>query len=336
MTPIRWGILGAARIAKTRTIPALQSSERSEVVAIASRDLTTAKAAALECEIPRAYGSYEALLADPAVDAVYIPLPNHLHVPWTIRAARAGKHVLCEKPIALTAIEARQLLRVRDETGVQIVEAFMVRSHPRWHAAKQLVDSGRIGRLRTIAAHFSYARKGGENIRSKVEWGGGAILDIGCYPVMLSRWLFDSEPLDVIATIDRDREFGIDALASVILRFPSGTATFSCSGELALRQSMQLMGTTGFIDVPVPFNPSEIGPTVLVVDDGRDLVGGGAERIAFPAANQFAAQGDAFVDAIEGKAPAPVTLEDSIANMAVLDALFRSGASGRWEQPLAS
>jgi len=336
VTPIRWGVLGAAKIAKARTIPALQSSARSQVVAIASRDLGTAQAAAAECGIPRAHGSYDALLADKDVDAVYIPLPNHLHVPWTTRAARAGKHVLCEKPIALTASEARELLHVRDETGVQIVEAFMVRSHPRWHAAKHVVESGRIGSLRTIAAHFSYARKGGENIRSKVEWGGGAILDIGCYPVMMSRWMFGCEPLEVMCTIDRDAEFGIDALASAILRFPTGLATFTCSGELALRQSMQLMGTTGFIDIPVPFNPSETLPTELVLDDGRDLAGSGAQRIAFSVVNQFAAQGDAFADAVEGRAGVAVTLEDSIANMAVLDALFRSGASGRWERPAES
>jgi predicted dehydrogenase len=215
------------------------------------------------------------------------------------------------------------------------VEAFMVRSHPRWHAAKHLVDSGRLGTLRTIAAHFSYARKGGDNIRSKVEWGGGALLDIGCYPVMMSRYLYGCEPLEVMATIDRDAEFGIDALASAILRFPTGTATFTCSGELALRQSMQLTGTKGYLDIPVPFNPSETLPTELVFDDGRDLAGGGAERIAFPVVNQFVAQADAFADAIEGRAGPPVTLEDSIANLAVLDALFRSGETGRWEPPLA-
>ena len=333
VTPVRWGILGAANIARRRMIPALQQSARSQVLAIASRDQATAQRAADEMNIPRAYGSYEELLADPDIDAIYNPLPNHLHVPWSIRAALAGKHVLCEKPIAMTAPEARALMRVRDQTGVQICEAFMVRSHPRWHAAKSLVNSGRIGALRMVNGHFSYAMKSATNIRSKVEWGGGALLDIGCYPIALSRWLFDAEPMDVMATIDRDPEFGVDRYVAGILRFANGTASFTCSGQLALAQSMQLFGTTGRIDVDVPFNPSETVPTRLVIDDGRDLQGGGMETIAFAPCNQFALQADAFVDAIQGRGTVPVSLEDSIANMTVLDALFRSAETGRWEAP---
>jgi len=331
--PVRWGILGTANIARTRMIPALQSSDRSQVLGLASRDLGSARRAAQELNIPRAYGSYEELLADPDVDAIYNPLPNHLHVPWTARAARAGKHVLCEKPIALSADEARTLLAVRDETGVQICEAFMVRSHPRWYAAKALVTAGRIGELRMISGHFSYAKKNERNIRSKVEWGGGALLDIGCYPTMLSRWLYDAEPTDVMATIDRDPATRVDRFVSAILRFRSGTATFTCSGQLALHQFMKLMGTTGRIEVDAPFNPPDALPSALVIDDGRDLVGGGSEHVAFPMVNQFAAQADAFMDAIRGLRPVPVTLEDSIGNMAVLDALFRSAESGRWESP---
>ena len=333
VTPVRWGILGAANIARRRMIPALQQSARSQVLAIASRDRATAQCAADEMNIPRAYGSYEELLADPDIDAVYNPLPNHLHVPWSTRAALAGKHVLCEKPIAMTAPEARELMRVRDQTGVEICEAFMVRSHPRWHAAKSLVNAGRIGALRMVNGHFSYSRKDGTNIRSKVEWGGGALLDIGCYPIALSRWLFDAEPIDVMATIDRDPEFGVDRYVAGVLRFANGTASFTCSGQLALAQSMQLFGTTGRIDVDVPFNPSETVPTRLVIDDGRDLQGGGMETIAFAPCNQFALQADAFVDAIQGRGTVPVSLEDSIANMTVLDALFRSAETGRWEAP---
>ncbi len=331
--PVRWGILGTANIARLRVIPALQQSLRSQVLAIASRDRSAAQRAADEMGIPRAHGSYEALVDDPEIDAVYIPLPNHLHAPWTTRAALAGKHVLCEKPIALTADEARELVRIRDQTGVQIGEAFMVRSHPRWHAAKALVAAGRIGELRMINGHFSYARKGAANIRNTREWGGGALLDIGCYPVALSRWLYDAEPVEVMATIDRDPEFGVDRFVAGILRFANGTASFTCSGQLALAQSMQLHGTTGRIDVPLPFNPSESTPTQLVVDDGRDLVGTGQDTIELPPVNQFVRQGDAFVDAIQGRADVPVTLEDSVANMAVLDALFLSGETGRWVAP---
>lgn len=333
MQPVRWGILGAANIARGRMIPALRQSDRSQVLAIASRDLSTAQRAADEMSIPRAYGSYDALLADPDIDAIYNPLPNHLHVPWSIRAAEAGKHVLCEKPIAMTAAEARELMRVRDATGVQICEAFMVRSHPRWHAVKSLIAAGRIGELRMVSGHFSYAKKGAENIRSKVEWGGGALLDIGCYPIAVSRWLFDAEPIDVMATIDRDPEFGVDRHVAGILRFANGTASFTCSGQLALAQSMQILGTGARIDVDVPFNPPETVPTRLVLDDGRDLHGGGMETIAFEPCNQFALQGDAFVDAIRGRGVAPVSLESSIANMTVIDALFRSAESGRREVP---
>jgi predicted dehydrogenase len=294
-------------------IPALRASAHAQVLAIASREQASAERHAAELGIERAYGAYEALLADPDIDAVYIPLPNHLHVPWTIAAARAGKHVLCEKPIALSAAEARQLLQVREETGRCIVEAFMVRSHPRWHEAMALVHAGRIGALRHVSGHFSYAQKSTANIRSKVEWGGGALLDIGCYPTLISRWMFGAEPLEVMATIARDPQTGVDALASAILRFPHGTASFTCSGALVLHQSM-----------------------TLIVDDGRDLLGAGIERLETPIANQFVLQADAFARATAGLGDVPMTLEDSIANMAVLDALFRSAESGRWESPRES
>jgi len=331
--PVRWGILGAANIARTRMIPALRHSAHSEVLGIASRDLAKARGIADELGIPRAYGSYQELIDDPDIDAVYNPLPNHLHMPWSIRAARAGKHVLCEKPIALNADQARELMHVRDKIGVQICEAFMVRSHPRWHAAKALVASGRIGELRMVSGHFSYAQKSATNVRNTAEWGGGALLDIGCYPIALSRWLYGAEPIDVMATIDRDPEYGVDRYVAGILRFANGTASFTCSGQLVLAQSMQLFGTVARIDVPVPFNPAEAVPTKLAIDDGRDLEGGGMETMLFDPCNQFALQGDVFVDAIHGRGIVPVSLEDSIANMAVIDALFRSAETGRWESP---
>jgi predicted dehydrogenase len=230
--PVRWGVLGAANIAVKKVIPAMQRSELSPVVAIASRDLAKARAAAEELGIARAYGSYEQLLADPEIDAIYNPLPNHLHVPWSIRAAEAGKHVLCEKPIALSASEARELLAVRDRTGVQIGEAFMVRTHPQWHAVRELVASGRIGELRLVVGHFSYYRRDPADIRSRAEWGGGALMDIGCYPVMLSRWIFGAEPIDVVAALERDPDLGVDRLASGILRVPAGQARLPCAGQL--------------------------------------------------------------------------------------------------------
>ncbi len=331
--PVRWGILGAAGIAIRSVIPGMQQSRRARVVAIASRDLGKAQAAAGLLQIPRAYGSYEELLADPEIEAVYIPLPNHLHVPWSVKAAESGKHVLCEKPIALSAGEARLLLKVRDRTGVQIGEAFMVRSHPRWEQVRALIAAGRIGELQLIQGHFSYFKRDPSNIRSRVEWGGGALLDIGCYPVLLARWLYGAEPVRVIAMMERDPDMGIDRLTSALLQFPQGQATFTSAGQLVLYQRMQLYGSRGRIDIEMPFNqPSDL-PSRIAVDDGRDLLGTGVETIEIPAVNQYTLQADRFSDAVRGAATVQVSLEDSIANMSVLDALFRSVESGAWEVP---
>jgi predicted dehydrogenase len=333
VTPVRWGVLGAASIAMRAVIPAMQASPLSPVAAIASRDAEKARAAARSVGIPRAYGSYEELLADPEVDAVYNPLPNHLHVPWSIRAAEAGKHVLCEKPIALSAKEARELLEVRDRTGVLIGEAFMVRTHPQWHAVRGLIAGGRIGDLRLIVGHFSYGPRRPEDIRTRPEWGGGALLDIGCYPITMSRWLFGAEPLEVMAEVERDPGSGVDRLVSGVLRFPAGQASFTCGGDLVLHQRMQIVGTTARIDVPLPFNPPADYRCRLVVDDGKDLTGGAAEIVEVPAADQFRLQGEQFSRAVRGVGQVPVPLEDAIGNMAVIDAVFRSGVTRRWEVP---
>lgn len=331
-TKLRWGILGAANIALTKVIPAIQRSRRGEVVAIASRDLAKARAAAESLGIPRAHGSYEELVADPDVDAIYNPLPNHLHVPWSIRAAEAGKHVLCEKPVALSAEEARTLIAARDRTGVTVAEAFMVRAHPQWRRVRDLVREGRVGELRLVTAHFSYYRVDPSDIRSVPEWGGGALMDIGCYPIMLSRWLFGAEPLEVVGMIERDPALGVDRLASGMLRFATGQGTFTCSGQLVSHQRMQLFGTTGRIDVEVPFSPQPDRAARISVDDGRELGGAGAP-IELPAVDQFMLQADRFAEAVRGTGEVPVPLEDSVGNMATIDALFRSAKSGRWEAP---
>jgi predicted dehydrogenase len=333
---VRWGILGAANIALKLVIPAMRRSETSRVLAIASRDETTAKSAADALGIPRAYGSYEALLADPDIEAIYNPLPNHLHVPWTIRAAEAGKHVLCEKPIAPSAAEARKLLEARDRTGVQIGEAFVVRTHPQWLGVRRLIDSGRIGDVRLITGHFSYYRRDPADIRSRVEWGGGALLDIGCYPITLSRWLFGEEPLAVVGQIERDPDMGVDRLVSALLRFPRGQATFVCAGQLVPHQRMEIFGTSGRIEVEIPFNAPPDRACRVFVDDGRQFAGASAETIEFPVVDQYTIQVDRFADAVRGLGAVPVSLEDAIANMAVIDAIFRSGETDRWEAPSPS
>jgi predicted dehydrogenase len=331
--PLRWGILGAANIALKKVIPALQNSSGAQVAAIASRNLAKAQAAATELGIPRAYGSYEELLADPDIDAIYNPLPNHLHVPWSVRAADAGKHVLCEKPIALSAGEARELLGARTRNGVQIAEAFMVRTHPQWAAIRELIAEGRVGDLRLIAGHFSYFRRDPADIRSNPEWGGGALMDIGCYPTTMSRWLFAEEPTEVIAMVENDPDMHVDRLASALLRFPSGQATFSCAGQLVSYQRMQIYGTTGRIEAEIPFNAHGDRASRIFLDDGSELGGAAAKPITFPAVDQYQLQGERFADAVYGVGTVPVSIEDAIKNMAVLDALFRSAKSGRWERP---
>ncbi|MBV9880172.1 MAG: Gfo/Idh/MocA family oxidoreductase [Gemmatirosa sp.] len=332
LQPVRWGILGAANIAVKKVVPAMQRGRLADVVAIASRDGAKARAAADALGISRAYGSYEELLADPDVDAIYNPLPNHLHVPWSVRAAAAGKHVLCEKPIALSAAEARELLAARDRYGVQVGEAFMVRTHPQWRVVHELIAAGRIGELRLMEGHFSYHNRDPQNVRNRAEWGGGGLMDIGCYPVTIARWLFGAEPREVVSTIDRDPDFGVDRLTSGLLRFDAGQATFSCSTQLVSWQRVQIFGTRGRIEVRIPFNAPPDRSTYVFVDDGSTL-GGDGDAIEIPAVDQYTLQGDQFSAAVRGVGTVPGTMEDAVANMAVLDALFRSAETGRWERP---
>jgi predicted dehydrogenase len=330
---VRWGVLGAAKIAVEKVIPAMQQSEWSEITAIASRDLKKAEHAAQELVIAKAYGSYDELLADPDIEAIYNPLPNHLHVEWSIKAAEAGKHVLCEKPISLTALEAQQLLHARDRTGVKIQEAFMVRTHPQWLGTRDLIRAGRIGELRSITGFFSYFNQDEFNIRSKPEWGGGALMDIGCYPITISRFVFGEEPRRVCGLIEKDPVMGIDRLTSVMLDFPSGQSAFTCSTQIAPYQRMQFCGTRGRIEVEIPFNAPSDRPTRIFIEDGSDAFGSSIETKEFAACNQYTIQGDLFSRAIRENSAQPIELEDAVSNMAVIEAVFRSAESGKWETP---
>lgn len=331
---VRWGILGTAKIALTKVIPAMQRSPWCEIAAIASRDLTKAKAAAASVNIPKAYGSYEELLADESIEAIYNPLPNHLHVPWTIKSALAGKHVLCEKPIALNAEEARTLLEVRDRSGVRIQEAFMVRTHPQWLETSRLIHTGRIGTLRSITGFFSYFNDDPANIRNQLELGGGALMDVGCYPITISRFIFAAEPQRVLGSIERDPAFGTDTLTSAVLEFPQGQSTFTCSTRLAPYQRMIFNGTEGRIEVVIPFNAPNDQPTRIIVDDGHDLTGASAETIEIPVCDQYEIQGSLFSQALREQREQAIPLEDAIQNMTVIDAVFRSAETGQWEEPL--
>ena len=330
---LRWGVLGVAHIATAKVIPAMQKGRFCSVDAIASREKGKAQGAALALGIPRAYGSYEELLADPKIDAIYNPLPNHLHVPWSLRALEAGKHVLCEKPIALTVAEAEELREAARRSGKRVQEAFMVRTHPQWLGARELVRSGRIGPLRAVSSFFSYFNEDAANVRNVAAFGGGGLMDIGCYPITVSRFLFEAEPRRVMGLIERDPRFGTDRLASALLDFGSGQAAFTCSTQAAAYQSVQIVGTTGRIGVEIPFNAPNDRPCRLLVDDGRDVFGSGVEVQTFDTCDQYTVQGDRFAQAILDDAPPPVPIDDAVDNMRVIEAVFRSTESGLWEAP---
>jgi predicted dehydrogenase len=330
---VKWGVLSTAAIGVRKVIPAMQLGDWSDVVAIASRDGKKAESIARKLRIPKTYWSYEELLADPEIEAVYNPLPNHLHVPWSIKAAEAGKHVLCEKPISLTVDEAKLLLDARDRANVKIGEAFMVRTHPQWLRTRELIHSGRIGELRSIVGVFSYFNRDAANIRNVLDWGGGGMYDIGCYPITTSRFIFGEEPSRVLGLLERDPDFNTDRLTSVILDFPSGQCVFTCSTQLVPYQRMQFLGIKGRIEIEIPFNAPNDRPCRIFIDDGRDVFGSGVVTESFPTCDQYTIQGDVFSRAVRGDGEVPVSLEDAICNMAVLEAVFRSAETGRWQRP---
>jgi predicted dehydrogenase len=332
---VRWGILSTAKIGTVKVIPAMQKGEWSEVVAIASRNAESARSAAARLGIPKAHGSYEELLADPDVEAIYNPLPNHLHIPWSIRAAEAGKHVLCEKPLSLTVAEGRTLIDARNRTGVKIGEAFMVRTHPQWLRTREIVRSGEIGDVRAVMVVFSFFNRDPKNIRNIPEMGGGALMDIGCYAIQFSRFVYEKEPVRVVGLLERDPEMGIDRLSSAALDFASGQAVFTCSMQIVPYQRAQVLGTKGRIEVEIPFNAPPDRPCRLRVDSGADLFGGGARTEEFPVCDQYTIQGDLFSKAVREGGDVPTPLEDSIKNMAVIEALYRSAKENTWIRPEA-
>jgi predicted dehydrogenase len=327
---IRWGIISTAKIGTEKVIPGMQRSKRGTVEAIASRDEARAKKAAAELGIPRAYGSYEALLADPDIDAVYNPLPNNLHVEWTIKALQAGKHVLCEKPLGMDAADAERLAAAAGERHV--MEAFMVRFHPQWLRARELVRSGRIGALKAVQVFFCYDNRDPQNIRNIPETGGGALLDIGCYGIVSGRFAFEAEPKRVVSLIDRDPRFKTDRLSSVIADFGAGRQlTFTVSTQLGAHQRVTLAGDKGRIEIVIPFNAPQMQAVKIIIDDGSRLGGASSVEEAFPPVDQYAEEADAFARAVLGETPLPYGVEDGVKNMKIIDAVFRSEKSGAWE-----
>jgi predicted dehydrogenase len=332
---VRWGILSTADIGVRKVIPGIRKAARCEVVAIASRDGEQARAVADQLGIPSAHASYEALLADPGVDAVYIPLPNHMHMDWTIAALRAGKHVLCEKPLAMTADDAQRMVDVAHETGLHLMEAFMYRQHPSWVAAMDLVDSGRIGTLTAVQSWFSYYNDDATNIRNIVEYGGGALFDIGCYTINLSRMVFGGEPSHIQASVRRDRATGVDALVSAILDFDGGIASFTCAIRSESDQRVQIYGTEGRISIDIPFNIPPDRPTRIRLTAGGDPpVAPDTTVLEFPTTDPYTAEVERFVSAVLDGGPTPVPPEDAVANLRVIDAIFAIAERGPGAAPL--
>ncbi|ODT82045.1 MAG: NAD-binding protein [Pelagibacterium sp. SCN 64-44] len=326
---IRWGILSTANIGMQKVIPAIQKSAHSEVVAIASRNGEKARAAAARLGIPRTHDSYEALLADPGIDAIYNPLPNHLHVPMTVAAAQAGKHVLCEKPIALSAAQAEELRQCPPDRIV--MEAFMVRFHPQWQRVRDIIRSGELGEIRAINAVFSYNNVDPANVRNQADIGGGGIMDIGCYPITAARYFFEAEPARVVSLVERDPNFGTDRLASVIADFGSGRQlNFICSTQATPHQRVQVLGNRAKLEIVIPFNAPADERTAITIDTGSPADGSLARREILPACDQYTEQAEAFALAALGEKPLPWGIEDAIASMKVIDAIFESEKTGAW------
>ncbi|RYY03693.1 MAG: Gfo/Idh/MocA family oxidoreductase [Gammaproteobacteria bacterium] len=326
MQKLRWGVLSTAKIARTKVIPAIQTSVLGEVVAIASRTQEIADKAAKELGIKHAYASYEALLADPNIDAIYNPLPNHLHVPWSIKAIEAGKHVLCEKPLGLNAADVEKLIKVAQQyPQLNVMEAFMYRFHPQWQTAKNIVRDGGIGKVRSIHSHFAYNNHELDNIRNNVEWGGGALMDIGCYCISLARFIYDAEPSRVLGQITPFAGFDVDCFVSGILEFETGNTTFTASTKSEPEQYAEIHGELGSILIPLPFNP--IADTVTHIIVKREGI---TEEIVQTPSDHYRNMADAFAENITSKIAAPTPLSDALANMKIIDAIFASAKDSQW------
>ncbi|NOY36081.1 MAG: Gfo/Idh/MocA family oxidoreductase [Chlorobi bacterium] len=323
---VRWGILSTARIGINNVIPALQAGKYSEVVAIASRNGEKARLAAEQFGIPKSYGTYEALLEDPDVDAIYNPLPNHLHLPWSGKAVLSGKHVLCEKPVAPNAEGARQLIGIAAKhPEIKVMEAFMYRFHPQWDRIKQMISEGRIGELRTITSSFSYFNDNPDNYRNVREYGGGGLLDIGCYCISVARYLFGKEPLEVSGNIEEDPDFHVDRLASALLTFGRGTSVFTCATQLFPDQYVTITGTSGQIKLTLPFNPLPEKPATIIYENAK-----GTKTIDIEPVDQYMLMTDAFSLSVLEDMPVPTPLDDALNNMKTIDAVFKSAETGRW------
>ena len=327
MSKVKWGIISTALIGTEKVIPAMQRGEYCEIAAISSRNLEAAQREANNLGIPRAYGSYQELLDDPEIQAVYNPLPNHLHIPWSIKALEAGKHVLCEKPIAITSAEGQKLVdAAKAHPELKVMEAFMYRFHPQWVYAREKVQGGALGELRTIQTFFSYYNDDPHNIRNMADIGGGGMLDIGCYAISTARFIYGAEPQKVTGLVEYDPNFGTDIIASAMMVFENGSATFTVSTQIEDYQRVTIVGTKGWLEIEIPFNAPTDRPCRLWL-----TVGGETQEVTFETANQYTLQGDAFSKSVLEDTPVPTPIEDAVANMKVIEAVLKSGETGSWE-----
>ena len=330
---VRVGLIGAGRNTRERHLPGFQKIAGVEVVAVANRSRESGQVVADSFNIPTVYDNWRDLLEDPTIDAVCIGTWPYMHSTLTLAALDKGKHVLCEKPIALTSAEAQKLVDARDRTGKLITEAFMVKHNPQWLKVRELIEAGRIGDMKAIQCFFSYYNVDGDNIRNKAEIGGGSVMDIGCYPITTSRWVFGEEPRRVFGFVDRDPKFKTDSMTSAILDFPSGRCVFTCSTQLTARQRIAFYGTKGRIEIEIPFNAPDQRPARIFLDLEGSLYGDGIETISFPVCDQYGLQGDDFSRCLLNNEKPAIPLEDAVKNMRVIEALFRSGETGSWETP---
>jgi predicted dehydrogenase len=322
MKPVRWGVLGAARFAREHMAPAIHAAEGAELAALATSDPAKAEGFRAFCPSLAVHDSYEALLADPSIDAVYIPLPNHMHVEWTLKTLAAGKHVLTEKPIAMKASEIDALIALRDKTGLKATEAYMIVHHPNWQKARDLVRSGAIGRITHVDTAFSYDLRDMDNIRNRPEAGGGSLPDIGVYTFGSTRWVTGAEPVKLSSRIKREN--GVDTYAHVRgdMSGPTGDFTYSSitSMRLFVRQEVVFHGDTGLIRVTGPFNAGLFAEaqTTLCRADAHD------EVFRFPGARQYKLQVEAFSGWVRGAKTYPWSLEDAKGTQAMIDLAFAS------------
>lgn len=322
---LRWGIIGTAKIAREYLVPAIRLSPYAETIAVASREGEQARRYADQCDIPRYYGSYQDLLNDPDIDAVYIPLPNDMHVSLSLQAIAAGKHVLCEKPLGLNVRDVQPLLAAAEaRPELVVMEAFMYRYHPQWVRVKQLIDEGVLGQINAVEACFTYFNDDPDNVRNNPDLGGGGMLDIGCYCISVARWIFGREPRRVSGQLDLDPTFGVDRHASGLMDFAPGMATFFCSTQSYNSQQVKITGTRGQLVVENPFFARRDTPTRLLLAGETDGI------MVIGEHNQYLEQINAFSLAALERSPAPTPLSDALGNMKALDGIFAAATSGRW------